>query len=183
MIESACKDAADRSSTSIHRQVMSEYVLGIRGVEPCLEHCVADSERWIETSTSEVVDGAEGPEDDADRRDAPYAEIGSRCVSARHMQNEKDEDECANDLHIESCEILTQVNFCRAICELCFDFCRQEKSAGHLALEDLVITVLRISHGNDAEKGSTESATYLRGNNHNQEDKVTGPPGLATVHS
>ena len=99
-IENARKDSAYSSSASIHRQVMSEYILGVCRVEPCLKHGVTDGESRIETGSSKVINGAEGPEDDANRRDAPYTEIWSHRVSASHMQNEKDEDKCADDLHV-----------------------------------------------------------------------------------
>lgn len=66
VVEDASKDSTKGCSTDIQQEVVCHHVTGVYGVPPGLERSNANGQGGVEGCTSEVVDGAESPEDETD---------------------------------------------------------------------------------------------------------------------
>lgn len=100
VVEDSSENTSKGGSTHVHGEIVCHYTHGAVTL-PCLEEGDAECEGWVEWGTGEVVDRAETPEDKADSGDAPYAHIGTNGVLASGVEDEKNEDEGADDFHIE----------------------------------------------------------------------------------
>ena len=85
---------------------MCQDLLRVIGVPPVHEESETDSKCWVEGGTGVPADGAESPKNETDGGDSINAEIWANSVFACNVENEEYEDECADNLHVESGPVL-----------------------------------------------------------------------------
>ena len=101
VVEDASQDSSKGRSENIHGQVVSHYALWVHIIAPGLEEGAANCKGWVKTRSSECIHLAESPKDEADSGDSPDAHVRSDGLLTSGVKDEKNEDECADDFHIQ----------------------------------------------------------------------------------
>jgi len=102
VVEAASEDATESCAANVHPHVVRQNILRVVGVEQDLEHSLSSGQCWVQACTSEGVDIAEAPEDEADGGNTIDAKVGALGVLAGHVEDEEHEDEGNNDFHVSS---------------------------------------------------------------------------------
>lgn len=115
VVEDASEDATEGRADDILPHVVCEDTLWVVWIPGYLHNELSNSQGWVEACTGECVDVAESPEDQTDGWHAPDAKIRTHSALARHMKDEKNEDESADDFHVSGRPVLTVVNCALAL--------------------------------------------------------------------
>ena len=113
VVPKAGQNTTKGSACDVKVHVVSEYIVGVAWVLPVLEDGAAYGQSRVEARGRVVVNGAKSPKVEADGGYFPGAKIHTSSFAASHMQDKGDEDERADDLHVEGCKVFDELHIAR----------------------------------------------------------------------